>query len=68
MSNKFAAECVDRSLQDLCSRDLPFGGKGMMVWFLQEESDGGHSRQIPPVVEHGSQVDAVSACLNRSLI
>ena len=60
MSNKFVAECVDRSLRDLCSCDLPFGGKVMVF--------GGNFRQIPPVVKHGSRADIVSVCLNRSLI
>ena len=60
MSNKFVAECVDRSLRDLCSFDLLFGGKVMVF--------GGDFRQIPPVVKHGSRADVASVCLNRSLI
>ena len=29
MTHRFAAECIDRSLRDLCSCDLPFGGKAI---------------------------------------
>ena len=58
MTHRFAAECIDRSLRDLCSCDLPFGGKVIVF--------GGDFRQILPVVRHGTQADVSSACLNRS--
>ena len=60
MSNKHIAECVDRSLRDICSSGLPFGGKVMVF--------GGDFRQIPPVIKHGSRAEVVSACLNRSFL
>ena len=50
MSHKHVAECMDRTLSDLCSCDLPFGGKVMVF--------GSDLR--------GTRGDVVSACLNRS--
>ena len=58
MSHKHVAECMDRTLRDLCSCDLPFGGKVMVF--------GGDFRQILPVIRRGTRGDVVSACLNRS--
>ena len=58
MSNKHVAECVDRSLRDICSSGIPFGGKVVVF--------GGDFRQIPPVIKHGSRAEVVSSCLNRS--
>ena len=58
MSNKDVAECINRSLRDICSSDIPFGGKVVVF--------GGHLRQIPPVIKHGSRAEVVSSCLNRS--
>ena len=60
MSNKHVAECVDRSLRDICSCDLPFGGKVIVF--------GCDFRQIPPIVKHGSRAEVVSSCLNRSYL
>ena len=58
MIHRHAAECIDRSLRDLCSCDLPFGGK--VIAF------GGDFRQILPVIRHGTRSEVVSTCLNRS--
>ena len=58
MSSIYVIECVDRSLRDICSCDLPFGGKVIVF--------GGDFRQILPVVKHGSRADVVSVCINRS--
>ena len=58
MPNKHVAECLDHSLRNICSCDLPFGGKVVVF--------GGDFRQILPVVKHGSRAEVVSACLNRS--
>ena len=58
MTHRFAAECIYRSLRDLCSCDLPFGGKVIVF--------EGDFRHILPVVRHGTQADSSSACLNRS--
>lgn len=49
MTHRFAAECIDRTLRDLCSCDLPFGEKVIVF--------GGDFRQIQPVVRHGPQAD-----------
>ena len=51
MSNMQVAECVNRSLRDICSSDLLIGGK---VMFFR-----GDFRQIPPVVKHGSRAEVV---------
>ena len=51
---------TQRSLRDICSCDLPFGGKVMVF--------GGDIRQIPPVVKHGSRAEVVSSCLNKSYL
>ena len=48
MSNKHVAECVDRSLRDICSSGIPFGGKVVVF---------GDFRQIVPVIKHGSRAD-----------
>ena len=58
MSHKHVAECMDRTLRDLCSCDLPFGGKVMVF--------GGDFSQILPVIRRETRGDVVSACLNRS--
>ena len=58
MIHRQAAECIDRSLRDICSCDLPFGGKVIVF--------GGDFRQILPVIRHGTRSEVVSACLNRS--
>ena len=52
MSNKHVAECVDRSMRDICSHDLPFSGMVVL---------GGDFRQIPPVIKHRSRPEVVSA-------
>ena len=58
MIHKHAVECIDRSLRDVCSCELPFGGK--VIAF------GGDFRQILPVIRRGTRSDIVSACINRS--
>ena len=58
MIHKHAVECIDRSLRDLCSCELPFGGK--VIAF------GGDFRQILPVIRRGTRSDIVSASINRS--
>ena len=60
MSNKHIEECVDRSLRDVCSSGIPFGGKVVV--------SGGDFRQIPPMIKHGSRAEVVSSCLNRSYL
>ena len=58
MVHRHAAECIDRTLRDLCSSDLPFVGKVVLF--------GGDFRQILPIIRHGSRAEVVSSCLNRS--
>ena len=58
MQHKFAPECVDRTLQDICNSEKPFGG--ITVVF------GGDFQQILPVVIKGSQEQIISACLQCS--
>ena len=43
MTHKHVAECIDRTLRDICSCDFPFGGKVMVF--------GGDFRQILPVIK-----------------
>ena len=47
-----ALDCVDRLLRDLCQRDLPFGGKIMLL--------GGDFRQILPVMTETSAPEVVA--------
>ena len=59
MMHKHAAGCIDGTLRDLCSNDLPFGGK--VVAF------GSDFRQILPIIRRGSSAEVVSsAYFNRS--
>ena len=58
MSHKHVDECMDQTLRDLCSCDLPFGGKDIVF--------GGYFRLILPVIRRGTRGDVVSACLNSS--
>ena len=58
MAHKHVAECMDCILRDLCSCELPFGGKVIVF--------GGDFRQILLVRKRASRGEVVSACLNRS--
>ena len=58
MTHKHVAECINRTLRDICSCDFPFGGKVMVF--------GGDFRQILSVIKRASRSDVVSAYLNRS--
>ena len=58
ITHKHVAECIDRTLRDICSCDFPFGGKVVVF--------GGTFRQILPVIKRASRGDVVSAYLNRS--
>jgi hypothetical protein len=53
-------EAVDRTLQDICECDKPFGG--LTVVF------GGDFQQILPVIIKGSRPQIVGACLQRSTL
>ena len=60
MVHRHAAECIDRTLRDMYSYELPFGGKITVF--------GGDFRQILSVIQHRTraQVVLVSACIYRS--
>ena len=58
MVHRHGAECIDRTLRDICSCELPFGGKVIVF--------GGDFRQILPVIRHCTRAQVVSACINRS--
>ena len=58
MIHRDAAECIDRTLRDLCSCELPFGGKVIVF--------GGDFRQILPVIRHTTRAQVVSACIDKS--
>ena len=60
MFNKHVVECVHRSLRDICSSGIQFGGKVVVF--------GADFRQIPPVNKHESRAEVVSSCLNRSYL
>ncbi|XP_039803734.1 uncharacterized protein LOC120667807 [Panicum virgatum] len=53
-------EALDRSLRDIMSCDMPFGGKVMLF--------GGDIRQVLPVVPRGTRAQIIDATLLRSYI
>ena len=57
-THRYILECVDRSMQDIRQSQLPFGNCVILC--------GGDSRQILPVVRHGSEADIINACINSS--
>ena len=64
MVHKHVIEAIDKTLRDIMKsvdpslKDKSFGGKCLVF--------GGDWRQILPVVKHGSESDAINACLFRS--
>ncbi|XP_058746222.1 uncharacterized protein LOC131619101 [Vicia villosa] len=58
MINKNCLEALNRSLQDVCSNNAPFGGKVMIM--------GGDFRQVLPVVKKGTKAQMISACIVQS--
>jgi hypothetical protein len=58
MQHKFAVEALDRTLQDLLKKELPFGG--ITVLF------GGDFRQTLPIVPRGSRHKILEASLRNS--
>ncbi|XP_072015014.1 ATP-dependent DNA helicase pif1-like [Amphiura filiformis] len=57
-THRHAVECVDRTMQDLRNSEQPFGG--CIALF------GGDTRQILPVVRHGSEAAIMDSSIKRS--
>ena len=60
MISKKALEIVDKTLQDVCYNNEPFGGKLIIL--------GGDFRQILPVVKHGFRNTIVEETIKYSLV
>lgn len=60
MTKRQAVECLDRSLQDIMTCSLPFGGKVIVF--------GGDFRQVLPVVTRGTRAQITDATLQRSYL
>ena len=60
MIHKKALEIVNKTLQDICRNDKPFGGKFIIL--------GGDFRQILPVVKYGSKNTVFSETIKRSYL
>ncbi|XP_050875562.1 uncharacterized protein LOC127079184 [Lathyrus oleraceus] len=58
MTNKNYLEALDRSLQDICSKNAPFGGKILIM--------GEDFRQVLPVVRKGTKAQMILACIIQS--
>ncbi|XP_014678518.1 PREDICTED: uncharacterized protein LOC106818314 [Priapulus caudatus] len=58
MGHRHLLEALDRTLRDITSQDLPFGGKVMVL--------AGDFRQVLPVIKRGSRAQIVDASLKRS--
>jgi ATP-dependent DNA helicase PIF1 len=60
MTKRQAVECLDRSLQDIMTCSLPFGGKVIVF--------GGDFCQVIPVVTRGTRAQIMDATLQRSYL
>ena len=58
MAHRHLQKALDRTLCDLMDSNLPFGGKVIVL--------SGDFRQILPVMKHGSCIQIVAACAQRS--
>ncbi|KAI5407159.1 hypothetical protein KIW84_053420 [Lathyrus oleraceus] len=58
MTNKNCLEALDRSLQDICSNNAPFGGKVLIM--------GGDFRQVLPLVRKVTKAQMISVCIVQS--
>lgn len=58
MSNRYAIEAVDRTLQDVCDNMFPFGGKCIVF--------SGDFRQTLPIIADAPVPEVVGACFNHS--
>ena len=55
-----ALQAIDRLLRELTDKDIPFGGKILLL--------GGDFRQVLPVIKHGSRTTIIESCLKRSTL
>lgn len=60
MTHKAAYEAIDRTLQDIRGKQLPFGGIPTLLC--------GDFRQILPVVKNGTEANIIDACLKKSYL
>ena len=60
MQHRYIMEAVDRTFQDICDSDKPFGGHTVVF--------GGDFQQILPVIVQGSRAQIVGACVQRSVL
>ena len=60
MGHKHVFESIDKTMQDIRKKSLPFGGLTVLL--------AGDYRQILPVVRHGSRPDIVDATLKSSYL
>lgn len=58
MQNKLCFEVVDRTLRDVCTKDILFGGIPIVL--------GGDFAQIPPVVKNGNRTTIVDSSIQKS--
>jgi hypothetical protein len=56
--HRHAVEALDRTLQDICDNERPFGGTTVIL--------GGDFLQTLPVVPRGSRIDIIDATIQRS--
>ena len=60
MQHRYFVETVDRTLQDICANQNPFGGITVVL--------GGDFRQILPIMSKGVREQFVGASLRRSVL
>jgi hypothetical protein len=60
MQNKFYFEAIDRTLRDVCDKDVLFGGIPVVL--------GGDFAQIPPVIRNGNRSHTVQSSIQQSFI
>jgi hypothetical protein len=60
MQNKLCFEATDRTLRDICSKDVLFGGIPVIL--------AGDFAQIPPVIRNGNRSHTVQSSIQQSFI
>jgi PIF1-like helicase len=56
--HKHVLETINRTLQDITKKKLPFGGLNVIL--------SGDFRQVLPIIRHGDRATVVDACISRS--